>query len=559
VLVFGNDISYTDGPVNGRPTSWAPSAVMNDFFVADIVPPIGLAHRRELLETTGMFNELCVDDTWDLWKRMARSGAEFGVLPLKSGCIHVGADHDASAPRVSRKQSKKLLENWELGKPLFGDPVGPVVPRACRKIAFISPHCVMDFTNGAAVATYAGLRMLARQGFSCEVLCASRMDAWESKPVEAVLSQQGVGFQFRDVELDQYRGQLLLVEPDGFPVSIFKNATTHGDWSPSEAAAFFACCEYLLSRYKPDVVWTYGGDPVSLVIHQIAKRMDIPILFALHNFAYPSADAFRMVDYIVVPAEYSRRYYWEKIGLACQVLPNIVNWDVAYVEQREPRYVTFINPVPYKGLYVFSRIARELARRRPDISFLVTQGRSSDSSLSDPDLRLAPLISHRLLPDGTRMRIAPAVDESTPRNITIMPYTPDPQLFYPRVYSATKILLMPSLWEESFGLVVAEAMLNGIPVLASDRGALPCTLGKSGFAINIPGQYTPDTRIAPTADEVEPWVETIIRLWDDAAFYEQASQEVRRESQRWHPERLAEVYREFFGNLCHQPGPPILP
>ena len=50
-----------------------------------------------------------------------------------------------------------------------------------------------------------------------------------------------------------------------------------------------------------------------------------------------------------------------------------------------------------------------------------------------------------------------------------MPFTPDPRDFYPAVFARTRLLLMPSLWLESFGLVAAEAMLNGIPVLASTR------------------------------------------------------------------------------------------
>ena len=61
----------------------------------------------------------------------------------------------------------------------------------------------------------------------------------------------------------------------------------------------------------------------------------------------------------------------------------------------------------------------------------------------------------------------------------MMPFTPDPRAFYPTVYSMTRLLLMPSLWNESFGLVAAEAMLNGIPVLASNRRALTETVGGS--------------------------------------------------------------------------------
>jgi hypothetical protein len=54
--------------------------------------------------------------------------------------------------------------------------------------------------------------------------------------------------------------------------------------------------------------------------------------------------------------------------------------------------VTFINPQEIKGVYVFARIARELARRRPDIPLLVTQGRSRSDALTNPTLGLAPHI-----------------------------------------------------------------------------------------------------------------------------------------------------------------------
>ncbi len=145
------------------------------------------------------------------------------------------------------------------------------------------------------------------------------------------------------------------------------------------------------------------------------------------------------------------------------------------------------------------------------------------------------------------------------RNITILPFTPDPRTFYPTVYSTTKLLLMPSLWNEAFGLVAAEAMLNGIPVLASKRGALPETIGDAGFLFDIPAKYTSETRELPSAEEVEPWVETITRLWDDAAEYERWSRAAWQRAQQWHPDRLAPVYREFFGHITHQPGPPLAP
>ena len=203
------------------------------------------------------------------------------------------------------------------------------------------------------------------------------------------------------------------------------------------------------------------------------------------------------------------------------------------VERRTPRYVTFVNPHPNKGLCIFLRIAEQLLLRRPDIRFLVMSGRS-----------------------GAAGRQGPSIDFSPFKNIEVWPPVADPREFY----AVTKLLLMPSLWNESFGLVAAEAMLNGIPVLASNRGALPETIGDAGFLFDIPARYTPRTRDVPTATEVEPWVETIIKLWDDEAEYERTeSQAAAPEPQLWHPDRLAPIYGEFFSNIIHQAGPPIFP
>ena len=138
-----------------------------------------------------------------------------------------------------------------------------------------------------------------------------------------------------------------------------------------------------LRQNRPDIVVTYGGDPVSIAAQQLAKRHGATVVFWLHNFAYENRDA-AAADHALVPSEFSRRYYRDKLGLKCHVLPNLVRWTVAEVQSRTPRYVTFINPQDIKGIYVFARIARELARRRPDIPLLVTQGRSDRDSPEGP-------------------------------------------------------------------------------------------------------------------------------------------------------------------------------
>ncbi len=42
-----------------------------------------------------------------------------------------------------------------------------------------------------------------------------------------------------------------------------------------------------------------------------------------------------------------------------------------------------------------------------------------------------------------------------------------------KVFSRAKALLFPVIWDEPFGLVVAEALMSGTPVIASRKGSLP--------------------------------------------------------------------------------------
>jgi glycosyltransferase involved in cell wall biosynthesis len=108
---------------------------------------------------------------------------------------------------------------------------------------------------------------------------------------------------------------------------------------------------------------------------------------------------------------------------------------------------------------------------------------------------------------------------------------------------------MPSLWRESLGRVAIEAMANGIPVLASDRGALPETLGDAGFVFTIPERCTPTSGLVPTAQEVAPWVSIIERLWDDAEFEANHRARSLAEAQRWDKDKLAERYEDFFESV----------
>jgi glycosyltransferase involved in cell wall biosynthesis len=71
------------------------------------------------------------------------------------------------------------------------------------------------------------------------------------------------------------------------------------------------------------------------------------------------------------------------------------------------------------------------------------------------------------------------------------------------LYAGARLLVMPS-FDEGFGIPVLEAMTLGVPVVASDRGALPEVLGDAGPLVN--------------PDEPAAIAGAIARLLDDGGY-----------------------------------------
>ena len=231
---------------------------------------------------------------------------------------------------------------------------------------------------------------------------------------------------------------------------------------------------------------------------------------------------------MIVPSQFAANYYQAALGLECDVLPYPIDWQRARVERVEPKYVVFLNPIPEKGVFAFARIADELGRTRPDIPLLVVESRGTEADLASCGLDLR---AHG--------------------NVNLMPSTSDPKSFW----RVARFCLLPSLWWENQPLTVVEAMLNGIPVIGSDRGGIPETLGNAGLVLPLPMRLTAHTRLLPTAEEVAPWVETIVRLWDDEPFYQDQCRRSLAEAERRKPENVEDKYIRFFQNLRSHSSP----
>ncbi|KAK7951411.1 uncharacterized protein PG986_007139 [Apiospora aurea] len=100
-----------------------------------------------------------------------------------------------------------------------------------------------------------------------------------------------------------------------------------------------------------------------------------------------------------------------------------------------------------------------------------------------------------------------------------------------------KVLLVPSVWFEAWGIVVVEAHIRGIPVISSDAGALPETMRSLDHVIPVHAidgkrQGNTTTYVIPEQD-ISLWVETLNELMGNRARYEQLASEVRNATRDW--------------------------
>jgi len=395
-----------------------------------------------------------------------------------------------------------------------------------NRLLFASIHSYLDPSSGAALATRELLELMAARAWDCRALTCGVLDYQQETPLDDVLAAIGHPASRVGAALSQGgEAEVFDFELGGVRVTLLPTAYSRAERAPNprEAALFLDLLEQILGRFRPQVLLTYGGHPVCLELMRRARARGAAVVFHLHNFAYNNPIGFADVSAVIFPSEYSRRLYGRRIGLDGTVIPDPIQLDRVVAEDPDPKYVTFINPQPDKGLTVFARIALELGRRRPEIPLLVVEGRGTSDSLAGLLVDLSGLTS-----------------------LNRMANTPDPRDFY----RVSRVVLMPSLWRESLGRVAIEAMANGIPVLASDRGALPETLGDAGFVFTIPERYTPASAAIPTAREVAPWVAAIERLWDHPDFETRHRQRARTEARRWQREVVAGQYEAFFQTVA---------
>ena len=256
-------------------------------------------------------------------------------------------------------------------------------------------------------------------------------------------------------------------------------------WNAADALAD------VIDRHRPDVVVVQSW---RLDMVAVALDRGCGVVLYSHSANSPYADtiggnwARRCV--LLANSQFNARLQGEALGATFDVLHPAVHPDRYFAPGPRSR-VLHVGLNQRKG----AAITVAIARLRPDIPFTMVR---TWEGLRPPPEDAAIIEMARALP-----------------NIEIMPAQRDPR----RLYCIARIMLVPSAWDEAWGRVVTEAQLNGIPVVASDRGGLPESVGSGGILLRID-------------DDPSVWAHAVGQLWDDPVCHaDHASRALRRARQ----------------------------
>jgi len=362
------------------------------------------------------------------------------------------------------------------------------------------------------------MRWLADAGHACHILTTARFDSAVPFTIEQHLASLD-GPVRRHAPDDpaltrvsrqqrrQFRAPVVRYDVAGVPVTLLMTRH-HDETQPDsrETSQYLALLEQLLHERAPDQLIACNAHPMIGSAMAMARARGITTVFTLRNVGYDDRRYFEHVDHVFTTSRYVTDVHWEAIGLVSTPIDAPIDWADVLAPADERRFVTFVNPALHKGVALFARLADMLGARRPDIPVLIVQsGRSAGWLNTLPEM------------DWTRypqIMAAPPVER--------------PADFF----ALTRLQLVPSI-SEPFGRVAAEAMINGIPPIVSNRGGLPdtvggdATAGGGGRVVPIPEWMTPFDTQLPTEEETRPWFDAVCELWDDDDLYRRLSARAR--------------------------------
>jgi glycosyltransferase involved in cell wall biosynthesis len=216
-------------------------------------------------------------------------------------------------------------------------------------------------------------------------------------------------------------------------------------------------------------------------------RRDYPALAGSHA---------RRAHAVITSTDHGKRLVGDRLGVARDRIytcgPGAPTWRTLGRRPNVPRggYLLFVGTLePRKNLGVLLDAYSILLSTQREVPPLLIAGRSTREA--------APLLARTVEPPlAGHVRVLGYVSDAERENL----------------YAGARALILPSL-DEGFGLPVLEAMSAGVPVVASNRGALPEVVGTGGMLID-------PTRPADLAAALAPLIadDTVAEQWGAAGL-----------------------------------------
>ncbi len=214
-----------------------------------------------------------------------------------------------------------------------------------------------------------------------------------------------------------------------------------------------------IEEVKPDVVLTTCPEPncgtgdITRMVETVSN-FDIPVILYVHDLkaTIPLFDEVRkQLAAVITNSYFTAKRVKEIWNIECEVVYPIPDAFSMKAQENTGRFITFFNPAPHKGLGVAHALAMN---RFPDRPFLFVEG------FIDPEQH--------------------GIFLSRSGNLVHARRSPD----VAAIYSMSRLVIVPSQWEEPFGRVALEAMMSDVPVISSKIGGLLESVGEGGVLID---------------------------------------------------------------------------